>query len=147
VVPHETLKSLWRSGDRPSAVFAVDAATAQVIDRYEVPKTAIVFTPQFVPDPTRTGPRGGWLFVMAWTSERAELWILDAENVAQGPLWKLHADELVVGLTVHSAWLDKVGPRTAGYRVDVRADLDPAVAWRGSLVRDLFTNEVYPHFP
>jgi hypothetical protein len=46
-----------------------------------------------------------------------EIWIFEADHLKQGPQWKLSHADLTFGFSLHTAWLSKIGPRQASYRI------------------------------
>jgi len=86
-------------------------------------------------------------------SQCSEIWIFDATNLEQGPLYKLSHPKMNFGFTVHTTWLkEAVSPKKMNYDIkDDYQDLvqklmekeSPAIAKK---VHKLFEEEIYPHF-
>lgn len=72
---------------------------------WSAPAGATASPPAFVADPERSGEDAGYL--LSWVQDPRErrscLVILDAQNLAQGPVAKVHHDELF-GLISHVSW-------------------------------------------
>ena len=53
-----------------------------------------------------------------WSSN-SEIWIFDANNLRQGPLYKLSHPQLNFGFTIHTTWLKEIAPaRPSSYKVE-----------------------------
>jgi hypothetical protein len=59
-------------------------------------------------------------------------------------LCRLSHPDFDPGYTVHTAWLERIEPRTAPYRIDVRHDYDPRLQQSSTAIRELFETSVYP---
>ena len=170
LIPLEEIVKTTRAGERPSTLFRVDTETMLIADAYPFPQqrlndgswqTWICNSPQFVPRPT-TGPAtddeadkelaatigdpdtDGWIICCAISEQSKELWIFDAANLANGPLCRLSHPDFDPGYTIHTAWLQKIEPRSATYCIDARADYDPLIAKSSEAVRKLFNQDIYP---
>ena len=146
----ETIRGMTHTG-RPSAILRVDTKTMSFADRYVLPSGVMAGSLQFVPRPNAADDVDGYLVGTMYTPERTELWILDAANLAQGPVAKLAADDWVVGFSLHTAWLPTVSPRTAPFHVSAREEIAPAVAalakeTRSPSLKARFETELYPRF-
>ncbi len=131
-----------RAGGRPSCVMRIDAAGPCIADAYELPDGVIAGSLQFVP--RGGGGPGGYLIGTVYTDQRTELWILDGDDLARGPVCKLAAPGLELGFSLHTAWLPAIDPITSSYLVTARDELarhveDPAV-------RSAFESHLYPRF-
>lgn len=139
----------------------------EIPDYYEFPKGYIVSSPQFVPQ--RGGEENstnGYIVCTVFTPERDEIWIFDAGNLKEKPLCKLYHPKLNFGMSLHTAWLQKIGSSQTGYKIPVRQDYQVSVEKLLDLVeslsiftftrrdkeelkqeiRNLFEQKVYPHF-
>ncbi|ELS01324.1 lignostilbene-alpha,beta-dioxygenase-like enzyme [Xenococcus sp. PCC 7305] len=82
-------------------------------------------------------------------SQTSELWIFDAADLKQGPLYKLSHPKMNFGFTVHTTWLKdaKSSDRVA---YDIRKDFNEVINKQSDQVKNtmkkLFEEEVYPHF-
>jgi hypothetical protein len=102
-----------------------DAASLEnlltIPDHFVFPENYIAGSPQFVPKPNSTGSMEGYVVctvihsnhylsqsgqgsVPSW-SDKTELWVFEANNLAAGPAYKLSHAKLNIGLTIHSTWL------------------------------------------
>jgi len=74
-----------------------------------------------------------------------EIWIIDAADLAAGPICKLGHARMSVGFSLHTAWLPIIAPRQATHRVTADEDFPPTLRakWRAP-VRDLIENTVIP---
>jgi carotenoid cleavage dioxygenase-like enzyme len=146
----ETIRGMGRTG-RPSAILRVDTRTMSFADRYVLPSGVMAGSLQFVPRPGSTVDTDGYLVGTMYTPDRTELWILDAQNLAQGPVAKLAADDWVVGFSLHTAWLPSIEARTAAFRASAREELAPAVAALSDEtlcpgLKARFEADLYPRF-
>ena len=88
-------------------------------------------------------------------SQCSELWIFDAANLEQGPLYKLSHSQMNFGFTVHTTWLkETVSPEKMDYKIEkdyeelVQNLINNQTAQSGlrEKIRKLFDEEVYPNF-
>lgn len=152
--PYRTVdpQDLLLYGDEgvPPCLFRVSTGDYPIAigDRYQFPEGYMVNSIQFVPsgsDPESSTK--GYIVCTVFYPENNEVWIFNGEDLASGPLCKLSHPSLNFGFTTHTAWLPKIAPRTASYRVDVREDYQPLVEKkRNPEIQKLFDEEVYPHF-
>lgn len=143
ITPLAEIDAMAAQGGRPACIVRIDTRTMTIADSLVLPTGTMVSSLQFVARPgTPVGSREGWLLCVIFTAERLELWILDASNL-QAPPCKLVADELVVGFSLHTAWLPALAPRTARYQVELEADLLPP-GLAGELER-FVTEHLLPH--
>ena len=152
----------------------------KIIDEYQFKKGnkhVLGTSAQFIPRPKPANPPEdynpqtyGYIVCVVLTSDKffsesttnnnwsqcSELWIFDATNLRQGPLYKLSHPKMNFGFTVHTTWLkEAVSSNKIDY--DVREDYDHLVQQliertsktnpaRGDKIRKLFDEEIYPHF-
>lgn len=131
-----------KDGGRPSCVLRIDTATLSIGDSYVLPPGAIAGSLQLVPK--GGGGPGGYLVGTVYTETRTELWILDADDLARGPLCKLAATGLELGFALHTAWLPAIDAPTSSYRVTARDELRYAV--EDPLLKRAFERDLYPLF-
>jgi carotenoid cleavage dioxygenase-like enzyme len=130
---------------RPS-ITRIDAATGEVGDHFEMPPGRVCLSPIFVPREGSTGDDDGYVVVTVISDAGDEIWVFDAANLAQGPLARLGHRQLDLPFTLHTLWVPSVARRRATYQVDIRQDLAPAVRGLSPELRQIFEDEVYPHF-
>ncbi len=151
----------------------------KIIDEYKFKKgskNVLGTSAQFVPRPKPENPpegynpqTNGYIVCVVLTSDEfisdsdpganwsktSELWIFDAANLAQGPLYKLSHPKMNFGFTVHTTWLkETVSPTKIDY--DIRDDYEelvqslidnqPPKSDLREKIRKLFDKEVYPNF-
>jgi len=151
--PHRTV-ALDEVPDRmPATLARLDGQTAQVVEHFAFPDGRWGLSPCFVPRVGSTDDTDGYVLVTVISDDDSdgrssgdELWVFDAAKLAQGPIARLGHPELSMPFTLHSLWTAGAAPRTAAYQVDVRADLEAAVAGQSADVQAVFEAEVYPHF-
>jgi carotenoid cleavage dioxygenase-like enzyme len=138
-------------------------------DYFSFPDGCFGNSPTFVPRPNSTDATDGYIvcFVVHshhlyadpgdpqhnW-SNNSEIWIFDAQNLHQGPLYRLSHRKLNFSLTIHTTWLENLASPPAR-EYDVRQDYqhvvermkqlqdDPRVA---IAIEQLFEQEVYPRY-
>lgn len=149
-------------------------------DRYQFPRGYFGTSAQFVPKEGSTGQRSGYIVCVVIYSDRllscdgdeknwsdnSELWIFDAENLEQGPKYKMSHPKLNFGFTAHTTWLREIkSPPASPYNIreDFQYWLDNLSSnWMERLLsfiddpihpeesmkelRELFERDVYPHF-
>jgi len=125
VTPLSEIDAMARQGGRPACIVRLDTRTMTLADSLILPAGTMVSSLQFVARPgAALGAHDGWLLCVVFTATRLELWILDASDLAAPPC-KLVSDQLVIGFSLHTAWLPTVAPRTASYQVPLDGDLLP----------------------
>ena len=159
MVPLEQLWPIPEEGQgRPSSLMRLDTDTMTVADAYDFPLVGeasdtwdghVVNSPQFVP---RVRPSDaaaevdGYLVCPVISSQRKEIWIFDAADLARGPLCRLSHPDFQPGYTIHTTWLPQIARRQATYNVPVRQDYEPLVEKAAPAVQQLFETAVYPYF-
>ena len=145
LVPARRILDICRAGGRPAAIVRVDSATMTIGDHLQMPPSTMVGSMQFVPKSSGSGPMDGYLVATVYTPAQNEVWILDAADLAAGPLTKLAHPQMTVGFSLHTAWLPTIGSRQSTYRVTADEDFPPALRaeWPPG-VRSLIENEVIP---
>ncbi len=119
----EELRGYAEDGGPPPTLFAHDPISNTLVDGWEAPAGHFVGSPQLVGD--------RWLSLLVWhdedhhaNSSGTELWLFDRDDLAAGPVCRLSNAYWWQGLTMHTAWTGRIGPRTAPYRVSVVDELD-----------------------
>lgn len=125
LIPLDHIDRLVARGGRPSTLVCVDTDAMSITDTYTFARGVSLSSPQFVPDPDRSGDRGGWITAVVWTADASELWIFDAAALAQGPLARL-AVPATLGFSLHSAWLPDASPVPRAAPDPLRADTPPS---------------------
>ena len=143
-VPISKVLSLADKGI-PAYLFRLHTESMEIADRYEFPLGYMTLSPQFIPRGDGESSTNGYIVCTVWYGENNEFWIFDANNLAKGPLCKLHHPSLSFGLTLHTAWLSRLARREAKYNIPVRQDYQDLVKPNLEL-EELFEQEVYPHF-
>ena len=128
----------------------------QCTGRYE---NYLVTSPQFIPRKDSQGSTDGYISCVAvhsnnylseendainWSSN-SEIWIFDANNLKQGPLYKLSHSQLNFGFTIHTSWLKEITPASPN-SYNIEEDFKELVSKTsehlgetiGSKVQDLF---------
>ena len=125
---------------------------------------------QFIPRPHAADQTDGYIACLVLTadeflsqsegadndpewSQNTEIWIFDAKNLSQGPLYKLSHPKLNIGFTFHTTWLAEAKSPTRLLDYDIREDHEYLVEQLianepelGEKIRKLFDEEIYPHF-
>ena len=154
----------------------------KIIDEYQFKdnknsqKNVLGTSAQFVPRPKPENPpegynpqTDGYIVCVVLTSDKffsdsntgynwsqtSELWIFDAANLQEGPLYKLSHPKMNFGFTVHTTWLkETASPTKIDY--DIKKDYEYLVqdlidnqtpeSGLREKIRKLFDDEVYPNF-
>lgn len=157
VIPLEQLLDIPDSGKgRPSCLFRLDTKKMAIADSYEFPLVSkdqkhwdshIMNSPQFVPSAnSNNDSTDGYIVCTVVSQHGKEIWIFNAQSLAQGPLCKLSHPSVNFGYTIHTTWLPKIKPRTANYKVPVRQDYEELVNHKSPEIQGIFSQEVYPYF-
>lgn len=128
-IPLERIDRMVARGGMPSTLVCVDLEAFEICDSFAFPEGVTLSSPQFIPDPVRSGDRGGWLTSIVWTRDAAWLWVFDAEALAAGPIAEL-AIPATLGFSLHTAWLPSVAPAAAADAAGLRAARDRAFVER-----------------
>ncbi|MEP0880313.1 carotenoid oxygenase family protein [Trichocoleus sp. ST-U3] len=153
VVPRTEMLRLAEAGI-PASLFRLNTSSKESLkigDRYQFPAGYIVSSPQFMPrrngeESSEDSSTDGYIVCTVFTPDGNEIWIFDAQNLEDGPRCRLSHPSLKFSLTIHTAWLEKIAPRTATYNIPVRQDYKNLVKQKSQEIQDLFETEVYPHF-
>jgi len=125
LIPLERIDRMVARGGMPSTLVCVDLEAFEICDAYAFPEGVTLSSPQFVPDPARSGDRGGWLTAVVWTNDASWLWVFDAEALAAGPIAELSIPTSL-GFSLHTAWLPSVASSTPVHASVVREARDRA---------------------
>jgi carotenoid cleavage dioxygenase-like enzyme len=158
----ETVRRFAQEGV-PSNLCRLDTQSMKIVDHYCFPLGTFGNSPQFIPRPIprssgdgRSGQvrdTDGYLVTVvvfddAQGQPQSQIWIFDGQDLAQGPICQLGdpSGQFQMGLTIHTTWIPELGPRQAIYHVPVRADFEPLLVNQPAIVRELFEQQIYPHF-
>lgn len=144
-----------------------DKIVPAIADYYEFPQEYFANSPQFIPRADKQGATQGYIVCVVihsnnflsdrgeanngW-SDNSELWIFDANDLKQGPLYKLSHPKLNFSLTIHTTWLSQlVAPPANSY--NIREDFDWLVSEAvkyypeeiGKQIQELF-DKIYERF-
>lgn len=152
--PHRKVAIEELVGTRPGAIFHFDPGEVKIVDGYVFPAGRIGGSPQFVPRQGAKHGADGYVVCSVvsddtsrqGTSSGDELWIFDAGQLSRGPLARLGHPELDLGFTLHTTYLSELKPRESSYRVDIRADYEPALERASQEVKAVFEEHVFPKF-
>jgi carotenoid cleavage dioxygenase-like enzyme len=125
-VPLDEVLQLAKEG-KPSCLFRLNTASNEsmrIEDYYQFPPGHIALSPQFIPRSVgEESSTNGYIMCTVFTPERDEIWIFDAENLkVKQPLCKLYHPQLNFGLSLHTTWLQNLGPAQDKYRVPDEKD-------------------------
>nr|WP_263858091.1 carotenoid oxygenase family protein [Waterburya agarophytonicola] len=149
-----------------------DETTIQLNENnfYQFDKRNLGTSAQFIPRPNKEDQTDGYIVCAVLTSDRllsqstdpnndpqwsqnSEIWIFDAQELNQGPLYKLSHPELNIGFSFHTTWLPEVQSPKRKLTYEVKKDYDTLVETlrknQSDLsmeIRRLFDEEIYPNF-
>ncbi|MEG4841743.1 carotenoid oxygenase family protein [Microcoleus sp. B9-D4] len=151
-VPQSDVLALAEKGV-PACLLRLDTQSMEIADRYQFDPGYIVSSPQFMP---RRGNQGsstdGYIVCTVFTPQRNEIWIFEADNLSGGPKCKLSHKSLDFTFTLHTAWLQQIGPRSAKYKISLPEDYEELAKNFQSPpefekeIQELFAKELYPRF-
>jgi len=162
-VPLDKLLKLAEQGV-PSCLYRLHTPSMTIPDYYQCEKGCLLLSPQFVPRlNNEESSTNGYIVCTAFTPERDEIWIFDAEKLNQGPICKLSHPTLNIGLSLHTAWLNNISDRQASYKIPVKQDYQSLLNnWLEFIdtlktlkeedkhqikkeIKELFEREIYPY--
>lgn len=135
-----------KQGGAPSSLFRFDDENVAIVDGWildeygeggQDERGCVLSSPQWVPkagaEPDEDGNLPAYIVTTVFTQEDKdengnfipkppEFWVFDAWDLKQGPIAKLVCDELQVGFTFHTAWLEEISPWQGAYVVEVPSD-------------------------
>lgn len=150
----ELLQITASNQGKPCCLFRLETQSMTIADSYQFPCAVhpeasgyLMNSPQFVPKANSEDSdlTAGYLVCNVFVGDRSEIWIFDANHLSQGPLCKLGHPSLSFGLTLHTAWLPTLQPRTATYHIPAQQDYQPLLAQKDPTIQELFEQEVFPH--
>ncbi|MEO1465696.1 MAG: carotenoid oxygenase family protein, partial [Cyanobacteria bacterium J06633_1] len=107
---------------------------------------AVLTGDRFLAQPTEADNDPDW-------SQNSEIWVFDAQALNQGPLYKLSHPKLNIGFSFHTTWMSEVKSPERRLAYDVRQDheelVEELIKCQPAIedpVRQLFEEEIYPHF-
>ena len=121
-------------------------------DVYDFPPGFLGNSPQFIPRRGTDASTDGYIVCTVIHSDngiadKSELWIFDARNLNNGPLYRLSHPQLNMGVTIHTTWLSKLETPPLRKDYNVRCDYQESVEKTDSeAIKTLFEQDVYPHF-
>ncbi len=149
----------------PFILQTVETSNMTVIDHYSFPKNTMMWSLQFVPsnvenDKIPTSLNGYILCTVIGevqnssnlSSYFSEIWIFNAHSLKEGPVVKLHHDQLQFAFTIHSVWVNEAADVSVpSYKIDIKKDYNEQVQKiRGRRLRrkvqTMMNDKVYPHF-
>ena len=129
----------------------VDAENLIIEDEYSFPPGRFASSPTFVPK-QGVGENEGYIYCVVISDDEStpnssgdEIWIFDAQNLAQGPLCRLGHPNINLPLTLHSAFLQNI-PVGDTYSISVYDDYNAHIAHMDPSIVSLFESEVFTRF-
>ena len=136
----------------PAYLFRLHASSTEALaiaDRYQFPVGHMTLSPQFIPSVDAKKPTDGYIICTVWYENKNEFWLFDANHLSKGPLCQLSHPSVDFAMTLHTAWLPRIGKRRTTYNINVREDYKKFVYEASQIdpnIQYLFEEEVYPHF-
>ncbi|ABW27519.1 carotenoid oxygenase family protein [Acaryochloris marina] len=169
----DLFKNIVNEGKQPNLLHIKQSIQCKkpkldLVDSYIFPRGFFANSPQFVPrdfhssDPS---PTNGYIVCLVIATNHSytepenredkkfcEFWIFDAQDLHQGPLYRLSHPQMNIGVTIHATWLSELHSppeREDDYSVekdytDKLKKIEPS-SYKEK-VKDLFERDVYPHF-
>lgn len=135
----------------PPILCRVDAINMTIDDDYSFPNGRFVSSPTFVPKTNGVANEGYIYCVVVSDDDQTEgssgdeIWVFDAQNLAQGPLCRLGHPSLNLPMTLHSTFLDSL-PTGDTYSVSIYDDYVSQIANMDAEIIEVFENEVFTRF-
>ena len=125
-----------------------------VTDAYQFPADCVMRTPQFMSKPNSYGQDEGYVFTAVVrkhptnpSGNGKEIWLFDAQNLAQGPLAILGHPELNFATTNHALWVPSIGPRPMNaYKAQVAEFFTQRAPKHRRAVRQVIEQQILPRF-
>ena len=164
-VPSSLCQLKIRTNSQRQTKIEIDAA-----NYYQFNNCYLGTSAQFIPRPNAEDQTDGYIACVVLTSDaflsqsidadndpqwsqNSEIWIFDARKLQQGALYKLSHPQLNIGFTIHSTWIAEAKSPSKPLDYDVREDYEYLVEQLianqpelGNKIRQLFDDEIYPHF-
>ncbi|MEC7985920.1 MAG: carotenoid oxygenase family protein [Myxococcota bacterium] len=135
----------------PPSLCRVDAVNLEIVDDYSFPQGRWASSPNFIPK-TGGAQNEGYIYCTVVSDDDQtpgstgdEIWIFDAQNLAQGPLCRLGSPNLKLPLTRLSVHLEAL-PTGDAYEISVFEDYSAHIANLDEEVIALFESEVFTRF-
>ncbi len=159
-IPQSEILALAQQGI-PFVLSRQNTATMTLDDHFQFdPQTilkSLQFVPRSSPTPSRDPQLDGYILTTTLVNRPnaqgnnydCEVWVFDANNLAQGPVCVLAHPQLDYAFTLHSAWIEKAQTPVSTYKIDLRQDYNALIqqitpAERRPQIQDLFDRFVYP---
>ena len=136
---------------------------------YKFPQNYLGTSAQFIPRPNAQNQTDGFIAAIVLTSDKflsqpdsnkdsewsqnSEIWIFKADELDKGPQYKLSHPRLNIGFTTHTTWLAEAKSPQKPLNYNMREDHEYLVQQLiekepelGAKIRQLFEEEIYPHF-
>jgi Retinal pigment epithelial membrane protein len=140
-----------------------DCPQLSLVDSYIFPEGYFASSPQFVPRKGREKePDHGYIACIVnatdnyrtdvgTNSKFCEFWIFEAENLAQGPLYRLNHPRMNIGFTLHTTWLHNLASPPTRKDYSVKADFEKMLddiepEDYKTIIQEIFKQEVYSRF-
>jgi len=107
-----------------SSLVCIDLETMTEHSAWSFPQGSYTHSPVYVPDDKGGGH--GWALAFVQFSDRTELQVFDALNLAKGPVAVAGAPGLKQSFQVHSGWMPHLRPQPSSTGTSFAADLGPA---------------------
>ncbi|QUJ68414.1 carotenoid oxygenase family protein [Photobacterium sp. GJ3] len=139
---------------RPSALVHLDCNTMTLTDAYQFPEDCVMRTPQFMSRPGASSQQDGYVFTAVVRQQPTqgigngkEIWLFDAQNLAQGPMAILGHPALNFATTNHALWVPEIGPRPDNsYRAEVGDFFRNRADAHSRAVREVIETQILPRF-
>ena len=140
--------------DQPSALVHMDCLAMRLTDAYQFPTDCVMRTPQFMPRKNSHTQDDGYIFTAVVRNNPThsigngkEIWIFDAQHLAQGPLAILGHPKLNFATTNHALWVANIGPRPLDvYNANVGDFFRSKASNHRSSVKEVIEQYILPRF-
>lgn len=161
-IPLDTFLAYTKRGIPPSLI-VVDTDTMTFSDFYQFDMNQHPMSIQYVPRKVRNeqipAENDGYILLTLKSpflkgtevNYESQLWVMDANDIAKGPVCVLTHPDFEFCFTVHNAWLKRAENIDSAYQVNIRKDYNQTI--RDALLffedikyEEFFNEYVYPHF-
>ena len=136
------------------AILGLNCSSVTIEDSYSLPQGVAMSSLQFVPKKGNSADmkKGYLIFFTHYEnpdtqrSSGQEVWIMDGENLAQGPIAKLGHRDINIATTLHSTWVPALSQSRSNYKVDLLSNHKKMLDQQDDVVKKAFYQEVLPYF-
>jgi len=159
-VPSSLCHLKIREDDQGQTRIEIDECNRHIFKKHQLGTSA-----QFIPRPNAKSQIDGYIICIVLTSDEflsasqdpdwsqnSEIWIFDAQELSDGPMYKLSHPKLNIGFTTHTTWLAEAKSPAQTLNYNVKDDHEHLVQRLmkekpeyAAKIRQIFDREIYPN--